>query len=397
MTLAKSPLRYSGVIAKNPPDLLRTARAPTTSDKSFRFGTIWIDTATDDVYELTSVSGGSANWTLLGSSSSGILDVPHGGTGRATLTNHGVLVGAGTSAITQLSVGATGTVLAGSTGADPAFTATPSVTTLTATTINGTTVTTNVAAAQLSLNGTTLSATGSDSNVSLNLATKGTGSIVSSRSSAGVDLNMQITNSDNTAASSPAGIQLAVGGSTNTGDPYVQYSVSGAQTWTTGIDNSASDAYVIAASNALGTTNAASWSTAGALTNTAAITATAGDITASNGNLVTVTAASGLVLPVTTASGAAASPLVCNGRVGAATFTSVSIAAAADLTLTITNSAITGSSTVVHYSLSGTTTGSAVSIKSVTNSAGSSAVVITNGTGATTTTADLTLTFLVLN
>lgn len=47
------------------------------------------------------------------------------------LTNHSVLVGAGTSTITSLSVGATGTVLAGSTGADPSFTATPSVTSIT--------------------------------------------------------------------------------------------------------------------------------------------------------------------------------------------------------------------------------------------------------------------------
>lgn len=47
--------------------------------------------------------------------------VPWGGTGQTTLTNHGVLVGAGTSPITQLAVGTTGQVLIGSTGADPAF------------------------------------------------------------------------------------------------------------------------------------------------------------------------------------------------------------------------------------------------------------------------------------
>lgn len=44
-----------------------------------------------------------------------------GGTGRATLTNHGVLVGAGTTAVTQLAVGTNGQVPVGSTGADPAF------------------------------------------------------------------------------------------------------------------------------------------------------------------------------------------------------------------------------------------------------------------------------------
>ncbi len=47
--------------------------------------------------------------------------VPGGGTGQVTLTNHGVLIGAGAAAITQSAVGATGTVLAGNTAADPTF------------------------------------------------------------------------------------------------------------------------------------------------------------------------------------------------------------------------------------------------------------------------------------
>ena len=47
--------------------------------------------------------------------------VPQGGTGQVTLTNHGVLVGAGVAAVTSLAVGATNTVLHGNTGADPSF------------------------------------------------------------------------------------------------------------------------------------------------------------------------------------------------------------------------------------------------------------------------------------
>ena len=50
-----------------------------------------------------------------------------GGTGRNTLTNHGLLVGAGTTAITQLSVGGAGTVLSGVASADPAFTGNPTL------------------------------------------------------------------------------------------------------------------------------------------------------------------------------------------------------------------------------------------------------------------------------
>ncbi len=60
-----------------------------------------------------------------------VLEVGAGGTGASTLTAHGVLLGQATSAITALAVGATGTVLAGVTGADPAFTATPALTSIT--------------------------------------------------------------------------------------------------------------------------------------------------------------------------------------------------------------------------------------------------------------------------
>lgn len=59
------------------------------------------------------------------------MPVIEGGTGNITLTNFGVLVGAATAAITQLAAASTGTVLTGVTGANPAFSATPSVTSIT--------------------------------------------------------------------------------------------------------------------------------------------------------------------------------------------------------------------------------------------------------------------------
>lgn len=46
------------------------------------------------------------------------------------VTQHSVLVGGSSNAITSLGVASTGTVLAGSTGADPSFTATPTVTSI---------------------------------------------------------------------------------------------------------------------------------------------------------------------------------------------------------------------------------------------------------------------------
>lgn len=55
------------------------------------------------------------------SSLSGTIPVSSGGTGDTTLTAHGVLVGNGTAPVTPLSVGSTGTLLRGQTGADPVF------------------------------------------------------------------------------------------------------------------------------------------------------------------------------------------------------------------------------------------------------------------------------------
>lgn len=72
------------------------------------------------------MSLGLGNWqclfyTQISGGSVGTLPVSEGGTGAVTLTNHGVLLGQGTSAIVATAVGATGTVLKGVTGADPAY------------------------------------------------------------------------------------------------------------------------------------------------------------------------------------------------------------------------------------------------------------------------------------
>lgn len=50
-----------------------------------------------------------------------VATVPLGGSGAATFTAHGVLVGEGTSAFTPLAVGTTGQLLQGATGADPGW------------------------------------------------------------------------------------------------------------------------------------------------------------------------------------------------------------------------------------------------------------------------------------
>ena len=81
------------------------------------------------------VSGGSSADPAFGTVNlastnavSGTLPVGNGGTGVATLTAHGVLIGEGTSAVTPVSSATTGTVLIGQgSSSDPAFSATPTL------------------------------------------------------------------------------------------------------------------------------------------------------------------------------------------------------------------------------------------------------------------------------
>lgn len=95
---------------------------------------------------------------------------------------------------------------------------------------------------------------------------------------------------------------------------------------------------------------------------------------------------------------AAASPQVVNARSGQVTFSGVSIAAGATQSFVISNTSVPAASSAILYTMSGATSGSALSIQSVTNVANtSSTIVVTNGTGATTSIANITFTFLILS
>lgn len=84
-------------------------------------GTIEVGHASDTT--VSRVSAGDINIEGNIAYRAGGTDVPvaDGGTGVGTLTDHCVIVGSGTGAVTVLSVGADDQVLRGSTGADPAF------------------------------------------------------------------------------------------------------------------------------------------------------------------------------------------------------------------------------------------------------------------------------------
>jgi len=93
------------------------------SVQEYSFG---IDNSDSDILKLTDGASPSAGNVLFQITAAGApsfptapLDVPSGGTGVATLTDHGVLVGSGTGAITPLAAATNGQLIIGSTGADP--------------------------------------------------------------------------------------------------------------------------------------------------------------------------------------------------------------------------------------------------------------------------------------
>jgi hypothetical protein len=141
-------------------------------------------------------------------------------------------------------------------------------------------------------------------------------------------------------------------------------------------------------------TTPGSLTTTTTLTGGTGITATTGNVTASAGNLVSAGTGNGVVLPVTVVT-AGASPQTANARAFAVTFSGVSIAAGATQSFVIDNTAV---NTEALISMSGATTGAALTIQSITYSAATSiTIVVQNGTGATTTTANITFTGICLN
>jgi len=61
---------------------------------------------------------------------------------------------------------------------------------------------------------------------------------------AGTTRTLNVTNTDNTGANySAAALNLSVGGTTTTGDPYVHWGVTGGSDWSAGIDNSSADSW----------------------------------------------------------------------------------------------------------------------------------------------------------
>jgi len=288
-------------------------RAPATSDIDYPMGQIVVNPLTHTFYGLGQKSAGAAYWVDLGSSEFGAVETLTGGSGGVLYpTNHNFNLLGTANQITSTGSGSTITFSIPSAFIAPGSIA--STTTITAAT--GLIVTTG----GVTVNG---------------------GDIINSHSNAGTDVTIEVTNSDNTNGASRAGVEIATGGASG-GDPYLSFQISGvgASTMTMGLDNSASDLFVISNSAAIGTSNALTLSQAGALGATTSITAgtsltaTLGDITATNGNLVLNTAGNKIV---STSVGAAAAA-------GANSFGTVTLVGG---TVTVATTAVTASSIII--------------------------------------------------
>lgn len=284
------------------PPVIYSTRNPTTTDLISPDGVpyqsyqAWQNTSTSNIY----VYQGAGNW-VLDTTSTGNLNTLTDTANTVVTPTAGNIKIAGTA--NQLTVTAGSSTLTAS--LPSAITAPGSLTTTTTlaatTTITagtGITATTGniVATAGAVSAGTTVTG-GTGVVATTGGVTVNGGDIINAHSDAGTDVTIEVTNSDNTNGASRAGLEVAVGGASS-GDPYVSFQISGvgASTMTMGLDNSDSDKFVISNSAAVGTSNALTLTQAGALGATTSITAgtsltaTLGDITATNGNIVKGTA-----------------------------------------------------------------------------------------------------------
>lgn len=85
MSLSRSPRQYMGVRAILPPDLQQATRNPTSSDKSYVKGTLWLNTSAATAF----MWPGSGNWIALGSGSAGGIVTLTGGSGGALTATAG--------------------------------------------------------------------------------------------------------------------------------------------------------------------------------------------------------------------------------------------------------------------------------------------------------------------
>lgn len=233
MTMGRVPTQYLGVRAQLPPDLVTATRPPTSSDKAYVRGTLWLDKSASTAW----MWPGSGSWISLGSGTTGAIVTLTGGSGGALSPTAGNMNLLGTAnQITSTGSGSTITFSIPS-----SFTAPGSIT-----------ATTSIASTTTLTAGTSLAVT----------------------TSATVGTTLGVTGATTLAALTQVGT--------------CNINASGAGVTTIGTGGTGA----VNIGNATGNT-----AVTGSLTATTTLTATLGAITATNGNLVLGTAGNKIVIP----------------------------------------------------------------------------------------------------
>ncbi len=169
--------------------------------QNFTLGWHWLNESNNALWYLAALTSGVATWILIAGSTGDVnsvtgttgititgtandpivgLTIPvvvtSGGTGNITLTNHSVLLGAGTSPITQLANGTTGQILTANTGADPIWSTIDSATSFITNPATGTATPAAGVLTFAGAGGITTSASGS----TVTITGSGTGSVFTS-------------------------------------------------------------------------------------------------------------------------------------------------------------------------------------------------------------------------
>lgn len=104
------PLDYTGIKVPVVP-VVGANRDPNDNDNKYTLMTEWLNESTQTWFKLVGFTNGLPVWVTVESAVGGILPVNEGGTGVATITAHGVMIGEGTNPIHATSAGTSGQVL----------------------------------------------------------------------------------------------------------------------------------------------------------------------------------------------------------------------------------------------------------------------------------------------
>ena len=260
------------------PSPIVSDRDPTSNDKRYPLGQVWVNKSSQTFYGLSAVSAGSATWVLLASGGTD-LETLSGDSGTATPSDGDIEIAGGAN-ITTSATGSTVTAALDATVSGLTSVSSTSYSTSSATT--GATWSANI-----------ITADGSNSDITFFILPKGSGTVAHSRELIGDTIFVNAVNSDDTDPASGAGFTAQVGG-TSAGDAKSIYRINAGTAYSLGLDNSTTnDDFVISQNANLGTSNLVSFdgSTFDA-TFAAAVTLDTGNLTVTAGDLNLDTAGS---------------------------------------------------------------------------------------------------------